>query len=198
MSEYFDKFVEKALNPAGDSDSHLALLYALVLNLRAKNILELGVRNGDSTLPLLAAAQKTGGFLNSVDTVPTGFKPPQELKEHWKFNCIDAIGYLQTLNENLDLVFIDDWHDGMHVYNEIRLIEPWITKKSIILLHDTMHSNSVPDYILEPPDYDVGGRHFGNGGPYGALLRLLSESPKNWEYSTVPSCNGLTILRKIN
>lgn len=198
MSEYFDMFVDKALNGIGDSDSHLILLYSLVLNLKAKNILELGVRNGDSTLPLLLGAQKTGGLLNSVDIVPTSFKPPHELNQYWKFNCIDAIGYLKNLNENLDLVFIDDWHDGNHVYSEIRLIEPWITKKSVILLHDAMHQNSEPEYRLDPPDYDIGGRHFGHGGPYGALLRLLSESPKNWEYSTLPSANGLTILRKIN
>jgi len=198
MSEYFYKFVDKAINGIGDSDAHIVLLYALVLNLKAKNILELGVRNGDTTLPLLLGAATTGGFLNSVDIEPTGFNPPHEIKEHWKFNCIDAIGYLKTLNQNLDLVFIDDWHDGEHVYNEIRLIEPWVTKKSIILLHDAMHQCSEPNYRLEPPDYDAEGVYFGNGGPYGALLRLLSESREDWEYCTVPSCNGLTILRKIN
>lgn len=197
MSKYLDIFSEKAISGVGDSDSHLLLFYSLVLSLKAKNILELGVRNGDSTLPLLLAAQKTGGFVNSVDIVPTSFKPPQELKELWKFHCSDAIGYLKTLNYELDLVFIDDWHDGFHVYNEVKLIEPWISNKTIILLHDTMHSGSHPNYRTDPPDYDTNGKHFGHGGPYGGLLKLVSEAPNKWEYSTVPSCHGLTILRKI-
>jgi len=199
VSQYLDTFAEKAISGTGDSDSHLLLFYSLVLSLRAKNVLELGVRDGDSTLPFLVALKKTGGFLNSVDISPTGFKPPAELKEHWKFHCIDAISYLKTLNKELDLVFIDDWHDGIHVYNEIKLIEPWVTNKTLILLHDTMHSGAHPNYQLQPPDYDIRGIYFGHGGPYGALLSLLDESgPNKWEYSTVPCCHGLTILRKIN
>jgi len=194
MSILFDEFADKAINGIGDSDSHLVLFQALALSLKAKNVLELGVREGTSTLPLLSAVKMTGGFLDSVDITPTSFKAPDEFKPYWKFHCSDAISYLKTLNKKLDLVFIDDWHDGNHVYNEIMLIEPWITNSSIILLHDTMHSGSHPNYRLDPPDYDTKGIHFGNGGPYGALLKL---NKNEWEWSTIPSCHGLTILRKI-
>ena len=40
----------------GDSDLHLMTLFSLVLQTKAKNILELGVRYGDTSLPLTMGA----------------------------------------------------------------------------------------------------------------------------------------------
>ena len=51
----------------GDSDKHSLTLYSIAIGMNAKKILELGVRNGGSTGPLLLAATKNGGHLTSVD-----------------------------------------------------------------------------------------------------------------------------------
>lgn len=183
-----NSFIQKALSGRGDSDSHLITLYSLVISCKAKNVLELGVRKGDSTLPLLAAVKHTNGFLNSVDTIDSGYRPPQDLSNYWKLHVVNSIDYLKSVDKKLDLVFIDDWHDGNHIYEEIKLIEPWTTKETLILLHDTMHTFRNPDY-----NNDLGDYYFGHHGPYGAICRL---DKSKWEYSTIPFNHGLTILRK--
>lgn len=181
--------INKALYGAGDSDQHLLVLFSLVVASRSKNILELGVRSGDSTMPLLMGAKATGGILNSVDITNTTFSPNEEYKSHWNFHQMNSIDYLKSVNQKLDLVFIDDWHDGLHVFNEISLIEPWATKETIILLHDTMHTFRHPNYNNDPGD----PVYFSNYGPYGALLKL---DRQKWEYATLPYNHGLTLLRK--
>ena len=184
--------INKATNSTYNTDSHLITLFSLAVSIKAKNILELGVYKGNTTLPLLMAAQVNGGFLNSVDSHPTGYEPPKHLAEYWKFHPLDSIYYLNQLPEfgkKLDLVYIDDWHDGEHVYNELMLIEPFIDKTSLILMHDAM-------YGMHPEYNKSEGKNtewFSNYGPYGALQKL---DKSIWEFSTIPVDHGLTILRK--
>ncbi len=188
----FMYLIYKAKNGDYNSDSHMITLFSLALSIKAKNILELGVYKGNTTLPLLMAAQINGGFLNSVDLHPTGYEPPAHLKQFWKFHAMDSIYYLNQLpelNKKIDLVFIDDWHDGEHVYNELMLIEPFVDKSSLILLHDAMYG-SHPEYNLSE---GKGSAWFSNYGPYGALRKL---DRSVWEYTTIPVDHGLTILRK--
>jgi predicted O-methyltransferase YrrM len=64
------------LTGTGDSDKHVLTLYSIAIGMGAKRILELGVRGGSTTLPLLMAAQKTGGMLTSVDIEQTAFVSP--------------------------------------------------------------------------------------------------------------------------
>ena len=59
MTEIED-ILKTTIEGTGDSDKHLMTLFSLVISLNAKNIIELGVRNGSTTLPLLLAAQYTG------------------------------------------------------------------------------------------------------------------------------------------
>ena len=57
-------------------------------------------------------------------------------------------------------------------------MEPHLTNQSIVLLHDAL-----PGYV------------FGSDGPHKALHSLSSDE---WEFATVPVCQGLTILRKLH
>jgi len=59
--------INTSLNGTGDSDAHLMTIFGIVLGIKAKTILELGVRGGTTTLPLLMAAKLTGGKVVSVD-----------------------------------------------------------------------------------------------------------------------------------
>ena len=56
--QYLSQILEQTKNGQGDSDKHSMTLFSIPLSLGAKNILELGVRVGGTTFPLLCAANE--------------------------------------------------------------------------------------------------------------------------------------------
>ena len=55
------KILEMSLNGNGDSDKHIMTLFSIAIGGKSKNIIELGVRGGNTTLPLILAAKLNGG-----------------------------------------------------------------------------------------------------------------------------------------
>jgi predicted O-methyltransferase YrrM len=168
-------------------------MYAIALGMNAKNILELGVRDGRTTLPFLMAIDKTGGKLTSVDINDTSFSPPRNLNtSNWKFIKTDALEFLKSQDpvEPYDIIYIDDWHAYDHVKAELIEIDRLVSPKTVILVHDLMYGNTSPYYHS---DLTLSTGQWANGGPYRAVAEL---SPQFWEFSTLPYNNGLTILRK--
>lgn len=176
----------------GDSDQHVLTLYSIALGSKAKKILELGVRNGDSTRPLLAATIKNGGHLTSVDINETRFNPGYSFDRYWTFVKQDALEFLKSQNpsEPYDLIFLDDWHSYEHVKKELDEIDRLVSPKTVILIHDLMYGNTCPHYHSDLTQKDG---QWANGGPYRAVAELSSQF---WEFSTLPYNNGLTLLRK--
>ena len=194
----YPKMLEYILNTSlygeNDSDQHLLTLFSIVIQLKAKRILELGVRKGTTTLPLLNASKYTNGHVTSVDINPTIFECPEELRRNWTFIQSDSLAFLEKdfvnqEKETWDLVYIDDFHAYKHVKKELEYLDYRITPKSVILIHDCMY-NTEPYYHT---DLSLDDGQWAEGGPY----RAVAELNKNfWEFSTIPVCNGLTILRK--
>ena len=185
-------FTHKTMSGTGDSDRHIATLFSIALASKAKNIIELGVRNGDTTLPLLTAAYLNKGTLHSVDIEKTQFNPDRDLLKSWKFYKQDAITFLETwdISTNIDLVCIDDWHSYKHVKKELEILDVLVSPSTVILLHDLMYGNSCPFYHT---DLTLTSGQWADGGPYRAVAKL---NPQFWEFTTLPWNNGLTILRK--
>lgn len=194
--EYFEFLSHIVKHGQGDSDKHVLTLYSIALQISAVNILELGVRSGQTTLPFLCAAIENGGTVHSVDINPTNFVCPSDLSNHWKFYQSDAIEWLKTVsgntnnNNRFDLVYIDDWHSYDHVKLELELIDNIVTPSSVILLHDLMYGNAQPHYRSDTDTIDP---EWKNGGPYRAVAEL---DQTVWEWATIPVNHGLTILRK--
>ena len=141
--EYFEFLNKTVKHGQGDSDKHLLTLYSIALQISAKSILELGVRSGLTTLPLIcAAAENAGTVLQDVASFP---------------------------DNRFDLVYIDDWHSYDHVKMELEIINKLVTPSSIILLHDLMYSNAQPDYRS---DVNTADPEWLNGGPYRAVAEL--------------------------
>jgi predicted O-methyltransferase YrrM len=185
--------INKTTNGLGDSDRHLMTLFGITLGSQAKNIVELGVRNGDTTLPLALAAKHNNGHLYSVDINTSEFVIPDELSKHRTFIKKDAIEFLQNWDseKTIDLIYIDDWHSYEHVRKELEILDSKISPSTIILLHDLMYGNTCPFYHTDLTN--SAGDQWNNGGPYRAVAEL---NPQFWEFSTLPWNNGLTILRK--
>jgi len=200
MTDYISEILNRSVNgtwPPYDMRQLSIILFGIGVTIKSKSILELGVRSGESTLPLLTAANIFGGILESVDIMDTEFVCPDEMKNNWIFTKSDSIEYLEECvlaNDKFDLIFVDDWHAGNHVYKELCLIDKLIEDSSLVLLHDLMWSASQPKYnrTLYPDSHE-----FGFGGPVKGVSDFIKEN-KNYEYITIPVSHGLTILRKFN
>lgn len=188
-----NNLIEISLYGKGDSDAHLTTMFGIALSIRAKNILELGVRDGTTTLPLLMAAKMTGGKVVSVDINDTIFVPPPDLAPYWSFVKMDALEYLKQLDKSdvQNLIYVDDWHSYEHVKAELEEIDKCVSPSSVVLLHDLMYGNYTPRYHSDLTDN--AGAQWARGGPYRAVAELPGQF---WEFATIPVCNGLTILRK--
>lgn len=180
------------MNGCGDSDQHLMTLFSIALASKSRNIIELGVREGSTTLPLLLAAHLNNGVLHSVDISKTTFTPDEQLSSNWKFYEQDSLEFLTKWDAgtNIDLIFIDDWHAYDHVKQQLEILDRLVSPSTIILLHDLMYGNTCPFYHA---DLTLKDGQWANGGPYRAVSELNSQF---WEFSTLPWNNGLTILRK--
>jgi len=187
-----DILTDKTLNGSGDSDRHAMLLYSIVLGSHAKTIIELGVRNGDSTVPLVLAVKKTNGIVHSVDINPSLLKLDDNLKQYNRFYLSDALEFLKKWDKSnsVDIVYVDDWHSYEHVKSELEILDEIVSPQTIILLHDTMYGETCPFYHS---DLTLKDGQWANGGVYRAVAEL---NPQFWEFSTLPWGNGLTILRK--
>lgn len=193
MMNVIEQILKQTIYGDSDSDGHLMTILGIALSIRAKRMLELGVRYGDTTLPLLEAAYLNGGKLTSVDIAPTKFQCPIPLMGYWQFVQSEAVAFLSNVSkedEEYDLVLVDDWHSGEHVAEELYYIDKLTTPSSIILLHDLMYGNTQPNYHNDPNETNP---EFGNGGPCAAVFSLPKDK---WEFSTIPAFHGLTILRK--
>jgi predicted O-methyltransferase YrrM len=192
INKHVHTVINDVIDGNGDSDKHLMTLFSIALGSKSKKILELGVRNGKTTLPLLLAAKINGGKVISIDINDTTFTPPDDLKDYLEFVKMDALQYLKDVNkeEPFDLIFVDDWHSYQHVKKELEYIDQMVSPRSIVLLHDLMYGNYTPHYHS---DLTLTEGQWAEGGPYRAVAELNSQF---WEFSTLPFNNGLTILRK--
>jgi predicted O-methyltransferase YrrM len=187
-----DYWIECAGSGTGDSDGHLLTLFSLGISSRATTFLELGVRGGSTTLPLLSAAHKNGGHLYSVDIEPANMEIPNDLAPSWTFTQSDSLAYLRNWpqEDKIDFVYLDDWHAYDHVKHELELLDKLVGPSSIILVHDLMYGRTEPFYHS---DLSLKEGQWAEGGPYRAIAELDTNF---WEFSTLPWSNGLTILRK--
>ena len=197
MNNYFDTLKALTIQNREDIDEHLLTLFSLTLSMKPNHVIELGVRTARSSYAFLAACQEINCPLTSVDISPMfpSLPIPEEWKKHWTFKQKDAVSFLKDDAPSLcgspgNLIYIDDWHSGDHVDKEISLVSEFCGPEDLIILHDLMYGNAQPHYrsVETPAD-----PQWANGGPYRAISNLDLDL---WEYSTIPRCHGLTILRK--
>lgn len=195
MENYLIELMNRTLMTKDDEGvlyfEHVLTFFSLALQIKAKKILELGVRSGGSTYPLLVACKALNAHLTSVDINSSSWRPPEDLASNHTFVASDAIEFLVQNNEKFDLIYIDDWHSYPHVKKELEEIDRISDETTLILLHDVMGCNNHPNFFY-PLNYPEKSE-WGIGGPY----RAVEELDKNkWEWMTIPVNHGLTILRK--
>lgn len=195
--------LKKTLKPrVGTSQCHHLTLMGLALSIHAQHILELGHFRGDSTLPLLLAAALTKGRVVSVDVNPSTYRPPEELARRWRFHQGDALAFLKNSNVSWDLVFVDDLHEAPHVRHELALLTNRTRLDSVIVMHDTMNTaNPDAERWSGRPRSDLARYNPHTVDARWSWAATGQEAfdgldRRHWEFATVPSCHGLTLLRR--
>jgi predicted O-methyltransferase YrrM len=190
-----------ALFPAGDwvdMRAHLLTLYTLAryctappwgppLPTRPPLVLEIGVRQGVSTLALLLAMRKTGGRLISLDTDPVEtavacrLMTETGLAAHWEFHLAHSDAFAAQCPSGLDLLWIDGDHREPQPSIDFQHYAPKVREGALIVLHDA---------YLEP-------WRTGDFGVPQLLAAIQEQCPHAFERVVLPYGFGLVILRKV-
>lgn len=127
-----------------DIVEYLPLLYGYTRLYEGARVLELGTRDGNSTLAFLAAAQVTAGHVWSVDIDPAVPGNPDGMAPYadsplWTFTCGDSTDpeVAKVQPEQVDIFFDDASHDYDTTLAELRLYMPRVAPGGIALFHDT-------------------------------------------------------------
>lgn len=163
-----------------DICEHLVTLHSLIVELNAQTVIELGVRDGESTVALLEGVHATGGQLVSVDIMPCmearEMIEKYGLSSKWTFLQGDDVEFGRNWDRSrpIDLVFIDTDHEYDHTKKEIEIFEPLVRAGGILVFHDTVT-------FCWPV--------------YGPIEVFLKDRP-TYHFMSYQNCNGLGVLRK--
>ena len=90
---HINDLMNRTLNGEGNSDQHVMAIFSIVLQIKAQNILELGVYEGNTSVPLAFGASLTGGKLTSVDNFVRPQNFPSDLEDYRTLIQKDSIKF---------------------------------------------------------------------------------------------------------
>ena len=137
------KLVSENATDSFHMNPNYPFLYGITKGMAAKNVLEIGVHDGTSTLALLKAVSETGGHVTSIDLseCPIAKKLVShfELSEHWTFVQGNSHTLLESLSRNgnkYDVIFIDGDHTYEGAKSDIDYCETMLRECGVLLTHD--------------------------------------------------------------
>ena len=162
-----------------DISDHLTTLFLLTAEFNLKRILELGVRDGLSTIALTEAASQIDGHVWSIDIDSCDLAKKKiaqiNLNKYWTFIQGNDIEIGNSWKQELDHIFIDTSHVYQHTLDEINTYEKFLVKNGFITFHDT---RSFP-------------------GVLRAIKEFLDRNPQKYNFYNYFNNNGFALLRKI-
>jgi predicted O-methyltransferase YrrM len=172
---------EARLREGSDIQDHLPRLFAEASG--GKRIIELGVRGGNSCAAFLAAVERDGGHVWSVDIVEPHVPAEWHESSLWTFVLGDDIQVAHLLPNTVDVVFVDTSHHLGHTAVEIGMYAPKLRPGGVMLFHDTELERPYEAPADDPPF------------PVRVAIDGTAES-WGWQTEFVSGCSGLGILRK--
>jgi hypothetical protein len=187
-------YVNRLQGPDTDIRFHLPYLFKTALRYPDMQVLELGVRDCNSTTAFLAAAEAVGGVVFSVDLVLP--EAPDDILARWaaskKWEFLKAHSLSVTSKSPFDLIFLDTSHDLYETMAELRKFWQMLKPGGRLLCHDT-------EWVgLDDPSakYMVGKDH--GWGPVAWALDWFcrEHGEENLSWINHPGSFGLGELRK--
>lgn len=198
----------------------LVALQRIVLDANPKWIVETGTKFGGSAiffaslLAMMGRTSESGGGVITVDVHETN-EARALLSDHpHRFASLvrqrligdaKAPEILAAINATIAadpgpvMVFLDDWHDGDHVYAELQAYSKLVTPGGILIVADTTFEDLADTPVVVPSEKYPDAKH---SNPRVALRRFLSERS---DFQVVPdyTSTGISnfpdsVLRKAN
>ena len=164
-----------------DIVDHLPRLYAETCRYTAPQVVELGVRSGNSTCAFLAAVETVGGHVWSVDPDRAHVPPHWFDSDLWTFVQADDLAVVDEA-PTCDVLMVDTTHAFEQTLRELTAYFWKVRKGGVILLHDTE---------LERPELSPHDDPFPVRRATEEFLALNPIGDVEW----VPGCNGLAVIR---
>jgi predicted O-methyltransferase YrrM len=151
---------------------------------KSKKILELGLRDGVSTIALLAGAEKSQGHVWSVEIEPPGRHVWWRGNGLWTFTLGDDLKpeIAAAQPASIDMLFIDTSHYYEQTLAELRVYVPRINPGGIVCCHDT-ELDSAAELPADYVGFSVAK----------ALETFCAETGRTWENHT--GSYGLGVIR---
>lgn len=163
-----------------DINQHLQYMHDVCVEVDARQVVELGVRSGLSTVAFLSAMEVTGGEVWSCDIDRPAVAACVAGHERWTFVWADDLEVVDDAPE-CDVLFIDTSHAYDHTRAEL---DAYASKaRKVILLHDTQLE--APESCGPQPPFPV----------RKAALEWLADNP-GWAWEEFEFCYGLGVLTR--
>jgi predicted O-methyltransferase YrrM len=122
-------------------DQHyITFLNYIVKNLKPKNIVELGNREGLSTLSLYDAAKNVGADFYSIDIEKDQrYCPPHMFKDsqmHFIFGDVCSYNVINQLPKKIDILFTDTLHYDFQLRDEWEIYQHLLADNALIVIDD--------------------------------------------------------------
>ena len=188
-----------------DISDHLEAIYINSLKLNPKLIIELGVREGQSSRVFNFVNKKLNSRVIGIDIDYCDYS----YVYNGSFYRIDDIefgkNYSSYVNSPIDILFIDTSHLYDHTKKEIDTFFPLLSNKALVIFHDT---NLKDTYLHKNGNTGIGWNN--ERGVTRAIEEYFNISVNenehyvlnvqknhdNWKLEHDPICNGLTLCWK--
>jgi hypothetical protein len=159
---------------------HVKFISDLSRILKPDNYAELGIYQGETFLKVYASHK----FAIDISEYALTFIPSQENITKVCGTSESLAKLLDVKNMTLDLLFTDANHDYREVINDFSNLLPYLSKKAVVLFHDTY-----PKTIeFSDPKYC--------GDAY-LSIEILAKQNIDWAFTTLPVHPGLSIASRI-
>ena len=157
-----DKF-NKYLDEIGYNTESFGYIYIMQKYIQmadCKDLLELGVRGGLSTIGLLYACEENNSHLYSVEIINEKNSDEESIKlitqtrknvkylgleKYWTFKQCNDLDY--ECDREYDFIFIDTSHEFKQTLLELEKFSGFIKIGKTIFLHDTLHKSHCRDVM---------------------------------------------------
>ena len=202
---YLQTIQEYIHNNNSGISSHLDTIYMKVLEFKPKNIVELGVCGGESSMIFNYINEEISSNIVGIDVNQCDYS---FMKNGIFYKANDIIFhefYSSLYGKNIDVLFIDTSNYYEHTIQEIHYWFPLLSDKALVIFHDT---NLNISYMRKNGTYGVGwdnqrgiiraiedffGTQFNEKEEFHYSCKKDGVS---WKVSHEPFCNGLTLLYK--
>ena len=142
---------------------HLLFLCNLAREIRARNIVEIGLGGGNSSMAFLLALRETRGRLTSIDIGPCAEARQyiDGLRDNvdWKFLQAPSDEAVVPLREadSIDILLIDGFHSYGQCRRDYFNYAPLVREGGYILFHDSSTIQGVMEFTAELMERGLGG-----------------------------------------